>query len=643
MFKLRNLFTNRSLSAKFALGFSAIVLCIHIIMLSLIIPSWQAERLKSETDTINRLLANMENQVLLTIHVNSLYNASYWEKMNLEMKNRLHELFNAWNKEPQKNEATLITHINEHLLDFTCNALLMKHHHSVYGTKGLLEENSPFFSTLFPSYEQWSIYDKTQRLNICPTTNKEYLFLKKIPQSPYEIALLCKTKEFLHSRSDFEISIGSMLKQSFQTIKNHSTGFAYMMWVDGSERKCDHNATYRKSFDENAKYFNTTCCVSESSPTDQPLTGELKTSEYLHAAKEGKPIHHLLPKADDPSGKLYQALTWVRYFKGSREYPLLLAATLYEEEIYSDLEPIIVKFVPAILLALGVAFALGWLLFRGFTCKIDRLLNVAKTIKSGNLKERSHLKGDDDISLLAQTFDTMLDGLEENIHTLDTKVHQRTYELENLLQEKEVLLKEVHHRVKNNLSIIIALMQLKENKAKHHESKQLLMDLQERIYAIELLHRHLYQSSSLTHIAFDTYVQGLIENMRQTYATDEKNIVLHVKSEAIFLSIEHALSCGLLINECVTNAIKHAFTHTGGCIDIAFTCKETRCILSIRDNGKGLGEAFSLQGHSTLGMRLMEGIIFQQLQGTFHYESFNGSHFEISFYNELPLKEEKHT
>lgn len=630
-----NTFRTLSLSAKFALSLSAIVLCILIVMMAIVIPTWQDERLQSETDTIDRLLSNMENQVLLTIHVNSLYNTSYWEKMNLEMQNRLHELLDAYREAPNQEKQTLIALLDQHFTSFTCNALLMQNNHVLYGTKGLLETTSPFFSTLTPPYEQWSVHDKTKRINICPASDKEYLYLKAVPQSNYNIALFCQTKEFLKSRSEFEATIGSMLKQSFQAIKNDTAGFAYMMWVDGSERTCDHNATFRKSHDPQANLFNTACCVSESSPTDQPLTGSLKTSDYLSAAKEGKPLHHLLPKRDDPSGKLYPALTWVRYFKGSREYPLIFAASLYEEEIYRDLDPIIMKFLPAILIAIFSAFGLGWLLFRGFTSKIDRLLNVVKTIKNGNLKERSHLSGEDDISLLAQTFDTMLDSLQENIQTLDTKVAKRTLELEQLLSEKEVLLKEIHHRVKNNLSIIIALMQLKEHQAKSEESQALLLELQERIYAIELLHRQLYQSTSLTHIAFDVYVKGLIDNMRHTYATDAANISLNVTIAPVTLSIEQALSCGLLMNECVTNAIKHAFDENGGAIHIFFTCEQEACILEIHDTGKGLGEAFSLKAHSTLGMQLIEGIVTNQLQGEIAYESKEGAHFFFRFEREV--------
>lgn len=603
-------------------------------MIAIVIPTWEQERLEKENETIERLLANMEHQILLTIHVNTLYNASHWEKMNLSIQNKIHTIIDAWREHPNQDKKMLSATLEKYFSDFTCNALLLENSHTSYSTQTLLPENSLLTSALTSPQEQWQVFDKTKHVNICPSADKEYFYIKDIPQSPYKIAIYCLTKEFLKNRTEFEITIGSMLKQSFQNFKQQSSGFAYMMWVDGSDRPCDHNATLRKSYDPQAMNYNTVCCVSESSPTDQPLTGTLKASDYLHAAKEAKPIRHLLAKKDDPSGKLYPALTWVRFFKGNREYPLILSVTLYEEEIYSDLDPIILKFLPASLIALACAFGLGWLLFRRFTCKIDRLLKVAKTIKNGDLKERSNITGDDDISLLAETFDAMLDTLHENITTLDAKVAKRTLELEHLLSEKEVLLKEIHHRVKNNLAIIIALMQLKEHQAQTQESQALLLELQERIYAIEFLHRQLYQSTNLTHIAFETYGSGLIDNMRQTYATAEQGIVLHVKIEPLHLSIDQALACGLLINECITNALKHAFQEEGGEITIMFTCKDNHCCLRISDNGKGLPEDFSLQSETTLGIQLIQGIVHSQLQGCVRYQNDKGAHFNFLFAKE---------
>ncbi|AHJ14002.1 sensor histidine kinase [Sulfurospirillum multivorans] len=627
-----NAFRALSLSAKFSLAFSSIVFFILAVMLAVVIPTWQQERLKSETSTIERLLASMENQVRLTIHINSLYNTSYWEKLTLEVKNRIHTFNSALNSLDTPNETTLMALLDRHFSDFTCNALLLQNERVIYGTRDL------FFPQAFRNtpltLEQWNINDKTVRINICPANEKEFLYLTPLQKNGYSIAIVCQSQDFLQQHNDFEASIGTILKQSFQHFKTNHAGFAYMMWVDGSDRMCDHNASLRTSDNPIAKNFNTACCVSKTSPNDQPLTGQLKASDYLKAASENKPIYHRIPKTDDPSGKLYPAFTWVRYFKGNHAYPFILAATLYEEDIYKELDPIILKFIPAIILTLISAFALGWLFFHRFTLKIDRLLNVAKAVEQGEIHKRSHIKGEDDIATLAKTFDAMLDSLEENIQTLDAKVATRTLELEALLKEKEVLLKEIHHRVKNNLSIIIALMQLKENQAQSEESQTLLLELQERIYAIELLHRQLYQSTSLKEIAFDVYVSGLVENMRQTYATDEKKIALHVTIEPVCLGIEQALSCGLLINECVTNAIKHAFDESGGEIEIGFTCKEHECTLSVHDTGRGLPEHFALKTAQGLGMQLIEGIACQQLQGKLHSENSDGAHFAIRFTQE---------
>jgi len=176
-------------------------------------------------------------------------------------------------------------------------------------------------------------------------------------------------------------------------------------------------------------------------------------------------------------------------------------------------------------------------------------------------------------------------------------------------------------------------MQLKrKTKQKSKESQTLLVELQERIYAIELLHRQLYQSTSLKEIDFDVYVRGLIDNMRHTYATDEKNIVLNITIQKAYLGIEQALACGLLINECVTNAIKHAFNEQGGAITITFTCNDKICTLTIHDNGKGfLLEDLDSSTTQGLGMQLIKGIANQQLQGKMAFHNRHGAYFYFDF------------
>ncbi len=616
-------------SAKFYLLLSSVVFFLVTIILGIIIPTWQEERLESETRSMEHLLSSMEHQIRLTIHVNSLYNTSYWEKLNLEMQNKLFALMASWQASSQQTPTTLAKLLEEHFSTFACNALLLEESSIIYATQTPLIPK--VFDTSTSPSTSWYIHDKTQQTNICPASDKEYLFRKPIPNSPYEVALLCHSKELLKSRSEFETTVGSMLKQSFQNFKHANSGFLYMMWVDESHQPCDHNATLRKGKEKESSLANQHCCVSESSPTQQPLTGTLSPADLLKAAHEGKPIHHALPTLNDARGTLYPALTWVRLFKGNREYPLVLVATVYEEAIYHDVEPLFLKFLPAIIIALGSASLLGWLLFRRFTSKIDRLLSVAKSVQCGNLTERSHITGEDDISILAKTFDAMLDSLHENIDLLDSKVADRTAQLEALLQEKEVLLKEIHHRVKNNLSIVIALMQLKENQAISEESQSLLIELQERIYAIELLHRQLYQSTSLKDIAFDVYVMGLMQSMAATYAFDRKNIAMHLDIQPMYLGIEQALACGLIINECVTNTIKHAFHEQGGTIYLTFTCHEDLCTLIIGDNGKGLSQHPNSSLEEGLGMQLIQGIITQQLQGHFTLTSDKGTCFTIHF------------
>jgi len=622
MFKLHPL----SLSVKFAATFFGICVFLLVVMMAVVIPKLEKERFLQEAQTIERLLEKMEHQVRLTVQMNILYNTSNWEKIDLTIRNKFYLFLERAAQENTKPEA--FPALMEAVFgSFTCNALLFHNKEVIYSTQEV--SSSPLFASVASrEWETWKSLDKTKSINICPKSTREHFIAKPIGETGYALGVQCESDVLLRYRTEFEKSIGAMLKQSFKSVKQDSKGFAYMMWVDGGMEPCDHDARYRKIPEASPSQFNARCCVSESSPTDQPLTGTLTPAEYLHAAQTKEPLHHLL------EGKA--AITWVRLFDSKREYPFVFAITLYEEDIYGALDPMVVKFIPAGLSALMAAFGLGWVFFRRFAGAVERLSWVARAVKSGDLRARSGIKGEDDVGVLAETFDRMMDALQENITTLDAKVAQRTQELECLLGEKEILLKEVHHRVKNNLAIIVGLMQLKEQNAKHKESKALLVELQERIYAIELLHRQLYQSRSLKQILFNEYLDGLIGNIRHLYHAESRCIGFELHAQAVELGIEQALACGLVVNECIINAVKHAFSKEGGWVRIEFKMCEGECFLAIKDNGKGLPEGTSLSSQSTLEMQLVQGIVAHQLGGRCVLKSENGTTLEVYFSYEKP-------
>lgn len=146
-------------------------------------------------------------------------------------------------------------------------------------------------------------------------------------------------------------------------------------------------------------------------------------------------------------------------------------------------------------------------------------------------------------------------GISEDIS--DRK--QAEAQIATSLQEKEVLLKEIHHRVKNNLQIVSSLLQMQAKTVANSPISALFAESQNRVYSMALIHEKLYESESLEQINFDHYLRDLVKNLAQVYSLDRDRIRFQFKTDPIYLNINTAIPCGLIVNELVTNAIKHAF------------------------------------------------------------------------------------
>ena len=142
----------------------------------------------------------------------------------------------------------------------------------------------------------------------------------------------------------------------------------------------------------------------------------------------------------------------------------------------------------------------------------------------------------------------MLDSFENNIKNLDLIVEEKTQRIQSSLKEKDVLLKEIHHRVKNNLALTISLIKLQQEEIGDTKAQKALIDIQERIYTMELLHRKLYESPNLNQINFKEYIINLINNISIAYMNKE-DFKIHTKIDDIYLSIEKSMPCGLILNE----------------------------------------------------------------------------------------------
>ena len=184
------------------------------------------------------------------------------------------------------------------------------------------------------------------------------------------------------------------------------------------------------------------------------------------------------------------------------------------------------------------------------------------------------------------------------------------------LQEKEVLLKEIHHRVKNNLQIISSLLRLQSSQIRDDETLRMFKDSQDRIKSMALIHETLYQSEDLSRIPFLNYLQRLTTHLISIYRSDSRISDINLRVDGVFLDINQAIPCGLIINELITNALKHAFPKgVDGNIYIKMYSDELgKCTLVIGDTGIGFPAGLDFRETETLGLQLVTGLV-SQLEG----------------------------
>lgn len=195
----------------------------------------------------------------------------------------------------------------------------------------------------------------------------------------------------------------------------------------------------------------------------------------------------------------------------------------------------------------------------------------------------------------------------------ELKEKQKTQiELQTSLKEKELLLREIHHRVKNNLNVISSLLNLQANYIDDEQIINMFTDSQNRIQSIALIHEQLYNSIDLSRINFAMYIQNLIKNFCSIHNTQTKNIKFEMNLASLTLNLETAIPCGLLINEIITNSCKHAFPNSsGGTIQINLYSKNSLYHLEIADNGVGIPKNFDLENSTSLGLRLVNLLLIQ--------------------------------
>jgi two-component sensor histidine kinase len=200
------------------------------------------------------------------------------------------------------------------------------------------------------------------------------------------------------------------------------------------------------------------------------------------------------------------------------------------------------------------------------------------------------------------------------------------------LAEKEVLLKEIHHRVKNNLQVISSLLYLQSRQIRDPASVEMFQESRHRIRSMALVHERLYQAPDLARVDFAEYVRSLINYLYQSYSIAPDRVRISVEVEPLDLGLDVAIPCGLILNELVTNALKHAFPgDSGGQIKVAFRrCGEDAFCLTVSDTGVGLPPDQNVWRNGSLGLQLVETLV-KQMEGTLDLDRSHGAKFSITF------------
>lgn len=210
-------------------------------------------------------------------------------------------------------------------------------------------------------------------------------------------------------------------------------------------------------------------------------------------------------------------------------------------------------------------------------------------------------------------------------------VNAQTKDLQSALDEKEVLIKEIHHRVKNNLAVVSGLLELQSWNIEEGLAKDAIQESKMRVLAMSKVHENLYQNDDLARVNFKKFLEDLIENVSLTMKKSDHEIQLELDIADIPMNVNMGIPLGLIVNEIVSNCYKHAFNDTKkGCILVSFKKNSNKYRLEIKDNGIGSEDDILEEQSSSLGISLVKSLV-SQIKGEVSFSGNKGAHFEVIF------------
>lgn len=213
-----------------------------------------------------------------------------------------------------------------------------------------------------------------------------------------------------------------------------------------------------------------------------------------------------------------------------------------------------------------------------------------------------------------------------------TEAEAVNLELERRVQEKDILLAEIHHRVKNNLQVISSLLSMEASRAREAETAAMLRVTQNRILAMAIVHKALYESKDFAQVDFAVFIRTFVPSLIEIYSVRPDQVALSIKVADVALPLDIAIPCGLIVNELISNALKHAFPNgRRGSIRVELRNEDGKTVtLSVEDDGIGLPADFNFDNDQTLGVQLVH-MLSQQLGGTVTATRTDWTRFRVRF------------
>jgi PAS domain S-box-containing protein len=222
-----------------------------------------------------------------------------------------------------------------------------------------------------------------------------------------------------------------------------------------------------------------------------------------------------------------------------------------------------------------------------------------------------------------------------------TNRKQAEEQIKASLKEKQVLIDEIHHRVKNNMQVISSLLKLQSNNIKDNQLKDILKESRNRVYAMSAVHETLHGSENLSEIDIQLYLSKITSSIFQTYSTNHDKVILNTDIEKIPVGINQASPLGLIINELISNSLKYAFPDDRkGEISVSIKKQDDKLELIVKDDGTGIPDKLDRENSNTLGLKLVRTLVENQLDGSIVMESKHGTKFTIKFNIESWIKPE---